>query len=86
MRMNERVARALCLIAPRIAISGATIAWDNLSVEARSEYRVAAQRVIAAMRDPTDEMLADGNRRDMPHDAANIWERMIFRALHEDYE
>ena len=84
MRMNERVAKILCLIAPKIAISGASIAWDNLSEESRTEYRIAAQRVVASMRDPTDEMLADGNRRDMPHDAANVWERMIFRALHEE--
>jgi hypothetical protein len=86
MRMNERIARALCLVAPKIAISGAIIGWSDLSEESRSDYRIAAQRVIAEMRYPTDEMLADGDRRGLPRDAANVWERMIFRALHEGPE
>jgi hypothetical protein len=39
--------------------------------------------MLTILRSPTDQMLADGNRRDLPQDAANIWERMAYRALHE---
>ncbi|WBO21625.1 hypothetical protein [Sphingomonas abietis] len=79
--MIDRVAHAIHAAVPRLAISGAVLAWDDLSDEARAEYRIAASRAIAAMRIPTDAMLDAGDRRDLPHDAANIWERMVFTAM-----
>ncbi|MEG3152169.1 hypothetical protein U1769_19960 [Sphingomonas sp. ZT3P38] len=61
----------------------ADIAWETMSVSERAQYVTAAVRMLTILRSPTDQMLADGNRRDLPQDAANIWERMAYRALHE---
>lgn len=62
----------------------ADVAWEGLPVEARSPYVTAAIRMLMILRAPTDQMLADGNAKGVPDDAANVWERMIFRALHEE--
>jgi gamma-glutamyl:cysteine ligase YbdK (ATP-grasp superfamily) len=83
MSMIDRVAHAIYAAAPRLAISGAPLAWDDLEDETRSDYRVAARKAIAAMRIPTDAMLDAGDRRDLSRDAANIWERMMFTAISE---
>jgi hypothetical protein len=83
MSMINRVARAIYAAAPQLAISDAPQAWDDLEDEARSDYRAAAAKAIAAMRIPTDAMLDAGDRRDLARDAANIWERMVFTAMSE---
>jgi hypothetical protein len=77
MSMIDRVARAIHAALPRTAISGAMIAWDDMSDEGRDEYVIAAHRAISAMRVPSETMLREGDRRDLSHDAANIWERMV---------
>lgn len=82
MTMNERVARAFhSNVSPGMAQT-ASLDWDELPDVVRADFRVAAQKLIAAMRLPTDDMLAEGDRRDLPKDAANMWERMIFRAMY----
>lgn len=83
MSMIDRVARAIHVALPRVAISGAPIPWDDLTDEARADYRAAAHRAISVMRSPTEIMLREGDRRDLSRDAANIWERMVFTALSE---
>ncbi len=81
MPMINRVARAIHTVLPPAAISGAPIAWDDMSDEARADYAVAARRAIAAMRFATDAMINQGDRRDLARDAANIWERMVYTAM-----
>jgi hypothetical protein len=83
MSMIDRVARAIHIALPRMAISGAPIAWDDLTDEARADYHAAAHRAISTMRIPSEAMLREGERRDLSRDAANIWERMVFTALSE---
>ena len=83
MSMIDRVAHAIYTAAPRLAISGTPLAWDDLEDETRGDYRIAASKAIAAMRTPTDAMLDAGDRRDLSRDAANIWERMVFTAMSE---
>lgn len=58
--------------------------WDALTEAEKAPYYAAALRMLTIIRTPTDKMLAEGNRRDMPRDAANVWERMAYRALYED--
>lgn len=81
--MLDQVARALHATLPRTATGDAAPAWDDLPEEARGDYRLAAYRAIAAMRVPSDPMLAEGARSDLSPDAANVWERMVFTALSE---
>lgn len=85
MRMDERMARALATVIGDLGLAPAG-GWPALPVDEQERYRFAARKLIAAFRTPTRAMLAEGDRRDMPHDAANIWERMVFVALHEDAE
>jgi len=58
--------------------------WKDLTDEVKSKYRVAAMRVLGALRGPSHRMLSDGNLHGAPMDAGNVWERMIFRALYEE--
>ncbi|WP_454886879.1 hypothetical protein [Sphingomonas oryzagri] len=83
MSMIDRVARAIHIALPRMALSGAPIAWDDLTDEARADYHAAAHRAISIMRIPSDAMMREGDRRDLSRDTANIWERMVFTALSE---
>ena len=83
MTMLMRIARGI-----HASLSGADSIesdqeWEGLSVSERSPYVTAAFRMLTIIRTPTDQMLAEGKRRDMPSDAANIWERMAYCALHE---
>ena len=80
MSMLERVGRAVHAAKTDAAIDD----WDMMPESERRPYRNAARRIVAAMLVPTDEMIAEGKRRDLPRDAANIWERMVFRALVPD--
>lgn len=83
LTMLTRIAKGI-----HASLSGCTsieadTAWEELSIEARSPYVTAAIRMLMTMRTPSDEMLADGNAKGFPNDAGNVWERMIYRALHE---
>jgi len=57
--------------------------WGAMPEDEKSRYRIAATRVLGALRGPSHQMLADGNLHGAPSDAGNVWERMIFRALYE---
>jgi hypothetical protein len=86
MNMIERIARAIhqALSIPAAGSStadGSAPAWDDLPYEERVAYLKAARNALGAMRHPTQSMLNAGARRDLPQDADNIWERMIFTAL-----
>jgi hypothetical protein len=81
MPMTEKLARTIF-----ISLSGASspaddAGWNVLPDSIRDHYRTAAYRAIMTLRTPSPEMLKEGNRRGMPMDAGNVWERMIFTAL-----
>ncbi|WP_419825070.1 hypothetical protein [Sphingomonas sp.] len=80
MKTIERVARAI----HQSSAGGTPKDYDGLREEIRRAYEIAARMAIAAMRHPSAAMVEEGNRRDMGGDAANVWERMLFRALNED--
>jgi hypothetical protein len=49
-----------------------------------AEREVALARdILMAMREPTDEMVDEGTRADLPSDAEVVWLRMIDTALGE---
>ncbi|MBA2934288.1 hypothetical protein HZF05_09265 [Sphingomonas sp. CGMCC 1.13654] len=79
--MTDRIARAIHTALPGASGGNGPPDWDDLGEDARAGYRLAAHRAIGAMRIPTDEMLHEGDRRDLARDAANVWERMVFTAL-----
>ncbi|MFA6117497.1 MAG: hypothetical protein WC729_26130 [Sphingomonas sp.] len=83
MTMLMRIARGIHASLSGAESIDADREWETMSVKDRSPYVTAGVRMLTILRTPTDQMLADGNRRDLPHDAANIWERMAYRALHE---
>ena len=60
--------------------------WGQMSDEDQAPFLIAAKKVLGALRGPSHRMLADGNLINAPHDAGNVWERMIFRALYEQEE
>jgi len=82
--MLMRIAKGIHASLSGAASIDADIQWDELSEEDRGRYVQAAIRMLTILRTPTDRMLADGNRNGFPKDAANVWERMAYRALHED--
>lgn len=84
MTMLERIARGIHASLTGAPSIEADTAWETLSQDEKAPYVKAALRMLTIMRNPTNKMLAEGNRRDLPGDAANIWERMVYRALHED--
>ncbi len=86
MMMIERIAMSIHDSLAHGTDVGEPTAWHTLTDDLRSPYRVAAVKVLGAMRGPTHQMLADGNLHGSPADAANVWERMIFRALYEQDE
>ena len=77
----QTVERIACSI--HGALLPGAAAWETLGAAEQTVYLDAARRALQALRMPSDAMLAEGNRRDLPADAANIWERMIYRALSE---
>ena len=85
MSMNETLSKTIYASLSGASSFAADIGWEVMSDEERHPYRTAAYRMIVMMRTPTDEMLAEGNRKGLPNDAANIWDRMIFIALREAF-
>lgn len=83
MTMLTRIARGIHASLTGAPSIEADRAWDALPVEARGPYMAAAIRMLMILRAPTEQMLKDGNAKGVPDDAGNVWERMIFRALHE---
>lgn len=83
MTMLVRIAKGIHASLSSAPSLDADIEWESLPDDARAPYLTAAIRTLTIMRTPTDDMLADGNRRGAPQDAANLWERMIYRALYE---
>ncbi len=83
MTMLMRIARGIHASLSGAASIEADTAWDALPPHEKTPYVAASIRMLTIMRTPTDKMLAEGNRRNMPNDAANIWERMAYAALHE---
>ena len=75
----QTVERVACAIYTGL-VPGAAV-WDELPAGEQALYRAAARRAIAALRFPSDAMRAEGDRRDLPSDAGNVWERMVFSAL-----
>lgn len=72
--MVERVARAIH--GTSVMVAG----WDHLSRVERDSYLAAARAAIAAMRDPTFEMLNIGI--DHPSNDIKVqWQAMIDEAL-----
>ena len=84
MTMLMRIAKGIHASLSGAASIDADTQWDEMSDDDRAGYIQAAIRMLTILRTPTDRMLADGNRRGFPHDAANVWERMAYRALHEE--
>ncbi len=78
MQMIDRVGSVL-----HAALLPEAPPWDTLTPAERSPYLDLAIKAIQAMRMPSEAMLAEGARHDLPGDAANVWERMIYRALRE---
>jgi len=81
--MSERIAKAIHASLTGAPSLDADILWDELPDSERSAYLIAAHRILVILRSPTEAMLAEGNRSSA-RDAANIWEMMIYRALHEE--
>lgn len=83
MTMNERLARTFHeLVTPAMA-EAAGADWEALPEASRIDFRIAAKKLMGMLRTPTADMLAEGNRRDLPGDAGNVWERMIFQAIYD---
>jgi len=81
--IDERIAKTIHASLTNASVLEADRAWDALPDAQRTPYRVAARRVLHELRTPTARMIADGNHG-TARDAANVWERMIYGALHED--
>ena len=84
MTMLSRIARAIHAGLSDTPPADADTAWKSLPQSEKARYLQTALRTLTIMRTPTDAMLIEGDRRDMAADAANVWERMIYRALYED--
>lgn len=84
MTMLERIARGIHASLSGAASIDADKSWETLPDVETARYYTAAIRMLTILRTPTARMLKEGNRRDLQHDAANVWERMAYRALHEE--
>ena len=82
MLMDERIARTIHASLSGASSAEADVRWNDMTSGDRSPYLIAARRVLHTLRTPTAPMLAEGNAGSA-RDAANVWERMIYRALHE---
>ncbi|MDB5737007.1 MAG: hypothetical protein JWO65_675 [Sphingomonas bacterium] len=83
--MTERMAQTIYAMAEPPTIGGAPIAWADLPDDDKAPFWKAARHILMVMRAPTPAMLAEGDRRDLPADAANVWERMLFAAMSEQH-
>ena len=84
MTMLMRVAQGIHASLSGAPSIEADTAWEALPPNEKARYVTASIRMLTIIRTPTDKMLAEGNRRNRPNDAANIWERMAYAALHEE--
>ena len=84
MSMLMRIAKGIHASLSGAPSIEADTEWDGMSDDEQAAYVTAAVRMLTILRNPTDQMLAEGNREGFPKDAANVWERMAYRALHED--
>jgi len=79
--MVERVARVMWN-----AHVGPTIAWDdNFWRDSDIEWLERARIAIAALREPTEAMVAAANQLNHPRDV-EVWRAMIDEALKENAE
>jgi hypothetical protein len=86
MSLNETLSMTIYASLSGASAFAAEIGWAVLSEAEKHPYRTAAYRVIKMMRTPTSEMVAEGNSKGLPTDAANVWDRMIFIALREAFD
>jgi hypothetical protein len=81
--MFHRIAKVLHASLSNAPSLEADIAWEDMAEDEKSQYWIAAQRILQIMRTPSDAMLRAGNLG-TARDAANVWERMMFCALHDE--
>lgn len=81
--MVERIARAIMLADGHNNPENPPRFPTDFSAKEASEYRSAARAAIAAMREPTEAMLAASGRLNHPRDA-EIWRAMIDAVLADD--
>jgi hypothetical protein len=80
--MRDRIARTIHASLTGAQALASDAQWSEVPDAERSAYLLAAHRILVILRSPTDAMLAEGNAGSA-RDAANVWETMIYRALHE---
>ncbi|GAA0314727.1 hypothetical protein GCM10009087_26440 [Sphingomonas oligophenolica] len=84
MTMLTRIARGIHASLSGAASIEGDSEWEAMSESQRTPHLMAALRMLTIIRTPTDAMLKEGDRAGAPSDAANIWERMAYTALHEE--
>lgn len=82
MTMDERIAKAIHASLTDAPSMDEDHRWTAMQSAEKAPFLTAARRVLHVMRNPTSGMLGEGDAS-RARDAANIWERMIYRALHE---